>query len=462
MTLFKTTVFRLSLAFAVFFALVTIAALHYVSHVTVRNIENRAELELYAELEELRDHYQASGLDYMVKVVVFRDYYGHFLRHYYALLKEGEPYVAGSHFLAPGMGAAEFKRGDVSYYPITEHAIDNKEKVTLRVAQIPLADGWYLRAAVAQDFITQLRAHTANVLMYAIPIMVLLALAMGAYMGRSVLSRIWRIDQGLQETIEANFNKSLPVPAQEDEFQALTVKLNLALSRVAELLQGMRAVSDNVAHDLRSPLNRIRSHLEVALLRERSCEEYRHVIVKAIEDSDALLSTFNALLTIAQAECGSARETLEAIDLSQLTDELAELYAAVAEEKQLQFTWRKPECICVQCGRQVLAQAISNLLENAIKYTPSGGAVTVSVEKLPNHVALIIRDTGPGIPAKERKRVLERFERLDNARSQPGNGLGLSLVNAVAKLCRAELVLGDNNPGLRVELRFPLTPSKNQ
>lgn len=458
MTLFRTTVFRLSLGFAIFFALVTIGALHYVSHVTVRNIEDRAQSDLYAELEELKDHYQASGLDYLVNVVAFRDYYGHFLRHYYALLRKGEPYVAGSHFLARGMGPAEFTSGEVSYFPITEYITDNNKTVILRVAQLPLDDGWYLRAAVAQDFVTQLRAHTSIVLVYAVPIIILLAVATGAYMGRSVMSRIWRMDQGLQESIAANFRKSLLVPAQNDEFQALTLKLNLALARVAELLQGMRAVSDNVAHDLRGPLNRIRSHLEVALLRERSCEEYRHVIVKAIEDSDALLNTFNALLTIAQAECGASREKLEAIDLSQLADEMAELYAAVAEEKNLQFIWTKPACICVQCGRQVLAQAISNLLENAIKYTPAGGTVAVSVEKLSHYVALTIRDTGPGIAEKDRKRVLERFERLDSARSQPGNGLGLSLVNAVAKLCRAELVLGDNNPGLAIELRFPLTP----
>lgn len=454
MTLIKTTVFRLSLAFAAVFMLVTTGALHYVSNFTIHGIETQAEKELFNELKELEGHYQESGLDYFVNFVAMRDHYGHYLFHYYALVKKDEPYVAGSHFLAGEMPPVEFIRDGVSYFETAKFVTDDKKNLTLRVARLQIADDWYLYAALAQDFVTQLRHHTWNALVSAVAITVLLALLTGSYMGRSVLARIWRIDRGLRDAINADFKKSLVVPDRDDEFRALTLKLNMALGRVAELLQGMREVTDNVAHDLRSPLTRMRSRLEVALLKDRSSEDYREVISQTVDDCSELLNTFNALLSIAQAECGASREDLETIDISAAADELAELYFVVAEEKSLQLNWVKPPSFYVKCRRQALAQAISNLLENAIKYTPEGGTITLSVAQTRDTVMLKVCDTGPGIPEKDRKRVLERFQRLDNARSQPGSGLGLSLVNAVAKLCRAELVMGDNNPGLIAELRF--------
>lgn len=455
MTLIKTTVFRLSLAFAAVFVLITMGALHFVSKLTVQNIETRGETELFNELKELEGHYRESGLDYLVNFVALRDHYGHYLLHYYALVHGGDSYVAGSHFLAGMMPPVEFTRDGVSYFETSKFITDDNQERTLRVARLQVADDWYLYAALSQHFVTQLRRDTWNVLLSAVAITVLLALVTGAYMGRSVLARIWRIDRGLRDAINADFKKTLPVPERDDEFKALTLKLNLALGRVAELLQGMREVTDNVAHDLRSPLTRMRSRLEVALLKDRTPEEYREAIAHTVEDCGTLLSTFNALLSIAQAECGASRENLETIDISEAADRMAELYVIVAEEQGLQLNWVRPPSHYVQCRRQALDQAISNLLENAIKYTPEGGTVTLSVAQARDTVTLAVRDTGPGIPEKDRKRVLERFQRLDNARSQPGNGLGLSLVNAVAKLCRAELVMGDNNPGLIAELRFP-------
>ena len=457
MTLIKTTVFRLSLAFAAFFVLLTIGALLYVYIVTIRGVEGQTETELFGELKDLEFHYLNDGQDPLVNLLALRDNFGHHLQHYYAFVNTDEAYVAGSQFLAGNKPKTEFERQGVTYFQIAKYITDDNKELVLRVAQLRLADGAYLVAAVAQDFLTELRRNTLNALATAVAITVLLAILTGMYMGRSVLSRIWRLDNGLAASINGDFKQGLPVPSNEDEFQALTLKLNLAIGRVADLIQGMREVTDNIAHDLRTPLTRMQSRLEVALLRDRSDDEYRQVITQTIEDCSALLNTFNALLSIAQAESGASRENLETIDITQVADELVEFYFIVAEEKNLRLNWKKPASVYVKCRRQALAQAISNLLENAIKYTPAGGAVTLNVEQHHGSTTIKVCDTGPGIPEKERKRVLERFQRLDNARSQPGSGLGLSMVNAVAKLCRAELVMGDNNPGLAVELRFPAT-----
>lgn len=454
--LIKTTVFRLSLGFAVLFTLISFTALLYVYFVTIQKIEEQADYELFHELTEMRLYYEENGYDNLVSSVALRDHFGHYLFHYYSLVDEKGQFVVGSQFLLSKEQVVDHETFSVAYSNVSEYISDDGKNVIIRIAQLRLNNGMRLYAALAQNSLKDLREHTLQALIYAVIVTVVLTLLTGLYFGRSVLLRIRRIDKGLKASINSNFTSNLPVPPEEDEFQALTINLNFTLSRVAELIQGMREVTDNIAHDLRSPLNRMRSRLEVAIMKERNKEEYQETIEQTIEDCTGLLNTFNTLLSIAQAESGVAREALESIDLAEITDELAELYHIVAEEKGLLLKWEKPTAIFVNCRRQALAQAISNILENAIKYTPAGGAIVITLQPTDAGPKLMISDTGPGIPEKDRKRVLERFQRLDNARTQPGNGLGLSVVKAIAKLCNAELVLDDNKPGLIVELRFPL------
>lgn len=455
MKLINTTVFRLSIRFSVFFALLTIGALLSVYYVTIHEIEIQTENQLFHELEEFEAHYNAYGFDSLVNKITERDHYGHFLRHYYTVLDENKGFVAGSQFLAQKKQEDTYDKHGIAHSNIAEYINDDGNKAIIRVGKKKLPDNIYIIAAVAQDSVTELRQHTLKALLYAVSISIVLALLVGTYMGRSVLLRIQRIDSGLDAAIKTDFTQHLALSGKEDEFQALTRKFNVTLDRVGELLQSIRNVTDNIAHDLRSPLTRMRSRLEVTLLKSRDEGEYRHAMEKNLEDTNHLLHTFNTLLAIAQAESGVSQEILEKIDLAQLTDELSEMYGAVAEEKGLHFNWQKTGAVYVTCRRQALAQAINNLLENAIKYTPPGGTISVNVGLVNNCPSIVIADTGRGIPEKDRKRVLERFQRLDNARNEPGTGLGLSLVNAIAKLCRAELILSDNNPGLIIELRFP-------
>ncbi|MDH5219467.1 MAG: HAMP domain-containing histidine kinase, partial [Gammaproteobacteria bacterium] len=333
-------------------------------------------------------------------------------------------------------------------------------KNELRGAISTLPNRSLLIVAQAPYSISELKEHTFSAVIAAVLITILLSLVSGAYMGRVVLNRINRIDEGLIRAIESNFRHKLTVPRETDEFQALTLKLNVMLEKIESLINSMKQVTDNVAHDLRSPLSRLRSRLEVTLLQSREETEYRDAMSQAIEDCDSLLKTFNSLLNIAQAESGSGQKDWQRVDLAALVDQLVELYQPVAEDKDLSLHWILAGPIEIEGNKVLLSQAVSNLIENAIKYTPEGGEISLSVSVDDGHPVIQVSDTGPGIPFKDRARVLERFQRLDSARSSEGNGLGLSLVNAVVKSHHATLVFGDNNPGLKVEIHFQARSSK--
>ncbi len=249
-------------------------------------------------------------------------------------------------------------------------------------------------------------------------------------------------------------SQRVPGSDKNDEFDQLSNHLNNMLSRIELLLTGMRQVTDNIAHDLRKPLSRLRNRLEITLLEKREPQEYQQVLSETIEDADELIITFNALLEIAQTEAKSFRGEWKTVDLSKLLKQLGELYQELAESKGVPLIIAVQDELAVTGNRHLLAQAVSNLLDNAIKYTDTGGQIILDASQQHQIVMINISDNGVGIPADKYGLVLERFFRLDSARSTSGNGLGLSLVKAVINLHGASLEFEDNHPGLVVRLMF--------
>jgi signal transduction histidine kinase len=256
-------------------------------------------------------------------------------------------------------------------------------------------------------------------------------------------------------------DQRIPVSGTADEFDELAENLNAMLEHINRLIKGMRQVTDNVAHDLRRPLTRLRNRLDVTLLEPRDSDEYRQSLEEIRGDIEEVLKTFNALLEIAQVESGHFRGEMAVLDLSVLVVELAEIYEDLFQQKDQVLQVAVEPGICVHGNRQLLAQVVSNLLENAHKYAGAGAKIEMRIGRVGDKVELVVSDNGPGIPKDKFSEVLQRYVRLDNARSTPGNGLGLSLVKAIAKLHNATLLLVDNDPGLCVSMSFPSMPGPN-
>lgn len=287
----------------------------------------------------------------------------------------------------------------------------------------------------------------------------LFSLIAGVVTSVRVLRRIDTITSTSNKIMGGDLSERVPVTGRNDEFDALATNLNAMLDRIEKLMQGMKEVTDNVAHDLKTPLTRLRNKAESALRESQDEGARREALETTIEESDKLIKTFNALLMIARAEAGTPSGALSEIDLSAVVADVAELYGPLAEDQGLVLETDIAEGVKVHGNRELLGQALVNLIENALKYYEpaegKSGLIKVGLKGEAGRVLVTVADNGPGIPEADRGRVVERFVRLEKSRTEPGSGLGLSLVAAVARLHKGELRLEDNAPGLRAVVELP-------
>ena len=341
--------------------------------------------------------------------------------------------------------------------PATDPGSDMRINLVMRVVIVNTADNRYT-LITAYDT-TNERKMLKRMLDNSIYVTGLLLIAsfIGSFLiGYTIIHSISRISRTARRIVDGDFSERVPTRANDaDEMSQLADDLNHMLDRIEALITSQRQVTNNIAHDLRSPLNRMRNRMEVALLdRNSEASALREVIADSVEDAENLLKTFNALLNIAQVE-SRAKDDFKHESLSAICDDLAELYDVMTEEGEHSFAAHIERGLDIMGNRQLIAQAITNLLDNAVKYTPSGGHITLTAEQRGENIHVSVGDNGHGIPPDKRDDVLKRFVRLDSARSTPGNGLGLSLVSAIVALHNGSLQLHDNKPGLRIEITLP-------
>lgn len=327
-------------------------------------------------------------------------------------------------------------------------------RVRAKIFRLPGGYGLLVGRDINQ--LNETKDRIVQALGWGLAIMLLLASGGGLILSRRTVQKIERINQTAHSIMSGDLSRRVPLSGKNDDFDQVADNLNQMLDRIQSLMEDIRRVSDNIAHDLRTPLARLRLHLEQSRQHEMLNPKSTQYVESCIKEADSLLSTFNALLRIARIEAGQIQVGFNEIDVHALLKDIVEFYEPVAEEKQQRLEASLELDIKFYGDRDLLFQAVANLVENAIKYTPEHGNLRVSLAQLQDEAVITITDSGPGIPAAQRENVFRRFYRLDQSRSSSGSGLGLSMVSAVVSMHNGSIELQDNHPGLKAVLRLPL------
>ncbi|MEM6616014.1 MAG: HAMP domain-containing sensor histidine kinase [Pseudomonadota bacterium] len=458
--LYRTTAFKLTLVYLIVFAVLTFGLIAYFVYNTGELLSRQYALSTSEELDAFARVYQRGGIRRTVQLVDRRARAPG--SGIYLITDPSGRYLAGN---ISEIGVEAFNNDrlrPVPYRGFSLSANDDDGITDWRpslVRAVVLPGGFNL--IVGRDIREgeQFRQIVRRAGVLSIGIFLVLASTSVFFISRRVIRRMEVVSDTSQTIIDGDLTQRIPLMGTDDEFDRLAVNLNRMLDRIEALMTGLKEVSDNVAHDLRTPLTRTRTRLE-ATLRDAEAEgsSLREALSETLADCDDLIATFNALLSIARAEAGEAGG-FEPFDAVTLVQDLAELYEPLVEEAGASLTIETPDTATVNGQRQLLGQAITNLLDNALKYGLSADqpAITLRVTNADEAVHISVADNGSGIPEADRERMTARFTRLDKSRSKPGSGLGLSLVKAVATLHKGQLSLGDgvDRSGLEVTLTIP-------
>ena len=450
----RSSTLKLAFIYVIVFASAIFAVLGYVYWSTVAYVSKKLDRTIIVEQALLIKTYDTAGRSGLTALINQRVADQFFYEWAYLLTDASLGYVAGNLESWPTT-----LHGDQGWENIT--VTDSKAKATepplLRVTYQVLPDGSHLLLGRKVDDLERFGEKIIIGLVWAAGLFLVLTAAAGISTSRRSVARIEAINATSREIIESGLRERIPVRGTGDEWDGLAENLNSMLDRIEDLVESNRQVSDNVAHDLRTPLTRMRGRLERAYNRQLDLGQYHALIGEAILELDEILRTFSSLLRITQIETRDRTAGFRNLDLTEIAREVVELFDPAAEENEVTLRLAASDRVGLIGDRDLLFDAISNLVDNAIKHGGRKGCVTVAVSCRSDGCILSIADRGPGIPIEEREHVLRRFYRLESSRNSPGNGLGLSLVAAVASLHSARIKMADNSPGLRIELHFPLT-----
>jgi signal transduction histidine kinase len=461
--LVRTTAFRLTLVYLFLFALFPASLLGYFAWNTRRLINEQITATVNVETSEITDIYSHRGLHGLVRTLENRA-----LRPganlYLVTTPEGRSVGGNVGALSPGV-MASIGWSETGYRRLDEGDTAN-HRALVRVTE--LSNGFRLLVGRDLDERRRLFGIVAKAAQWSLLVVIVLGIGGGIFVARRVLRRIDAMTGTTQRIMAGDLSGRLPVGRSGDELDRLAENLNAMLERIEALMTGLKEVSDNIAHDLKTPLTRMRNRAEEALASSGSEAEYRAALERTIDESDGLIRTFNALLMIARAESGQARGNMDDFDAADVAMGIHELYEPLAEDDGMTLRVNTTTAR-LHGNRELISQALANLVENAIKYgkpspvvqplDPAAAARTreilIEARREGDHVLLSVADHGRGIPEADRKHAVERFVRLEASRTLPGSGLGLSLASAVATLHGGELRLGDSHPGLTATLVIP-------
>ncbi len=453
--LFRTTAFKLSLAYLVIFAIGAGLVLGRVAWNVKGLMDDQIASTVEAEVKGLGEQYAQGGIRRLVFVIEQR------MRQpsasLYLVTSPNGQVIAGN--------IIELQSGALDRQGVIETGYMRDDDQEAHHQHRALANVFFLpggfRLLVGRDLGDRenLRHVMSRALFTSLAWLIAIGTLGGLFVAIRVLQRVNTLSVSAQDIMKGDLSQRLPLSGSNDELDHLAFNLNAMLERIDELMTGLKDVSDNIAHDLKTPLTRLRNNAEEALREGGSSEVMGQALERVIEESDGLIRIFNALLTIARLEAGQAGGELKPCDPAEILREIVELYEPSAEEAGAQIAVEAEPGLTILANRELIGQALANLLDNALKYglRDDARSLRASVRRVGTRVELMIADRGPGIAVGDRGRVTDRFVRLEGARSRPGSGLGLSMAQAIVKLHGGDVRIEDNEPGLRVVLSLPVS-----
>lgn len=456
--IWRTTTFRLTALLIAVFVVFAVGILGSIAYQTSIMIQRQQLRSIDTEIEQFNRQYQRAGMRGLVQ----------------ALQRNASRPGPGIYFVADAAGLPI--AGNVTSIPVD--VLENPGTHTFRynfegegnnngvleehgvalVKSFELPSGF--RLVVGRDIVER-RGFSAIIFQafgWGVLWIIVLSVVVGFFTTRSVLRRIDAVSATANKIMHGSMSERIPVTNRNDEFDELANNLNAMLERIEQLMQGLKEVTDNVAHDLKTPLTRLRNNVEGALRPDASKAQQRKALETTIDECDQLIRTFNALLLIARVEAGTPSGTFVDIDFAETIADIAELYEPVAEDAGISIKTELAELPKFKANRELIGQALVNLIENAIKYAKSAKSdpqITVRLQRQNSIIIIDVADNGPGIPDADRDRVFQRFVRLEKSRSEQGSGLGLSLVAAVVRLHKGTIEILDNNPGALIRISLP-------
>jgi signal transduction histidine kinase len=434
------------------FSLSVLLLLGFIYWSTAGYMMRQAEATIEAEIIGLAEHYEQAGHLGLRKIISERLSRQNDSSSIYLLADQKFKPIIGNLNKWPKVESPE--QGWVSF-EFDSNPDDDVGPHKSRARTFRLRGGSYLLVGRDVHDLEEIQSLIQEALFWGLLITIILALGGGVMMSRTMMHRIETINTTCRQIMAGDLAQRIPSTGGDDDLDRLVKTLNQMLEQIEELMQGVKQVTNNIAHDLRTPLTRLRRRLDMLRENDNSILNNDELLEQAIGEADGLLITFKALLRISEVETGNRRMSFKDVNMTALLQDLVEFYEPLSEEKGQSFTVEAGTTRPITGDRDLLFQAFANILDNSIKYTPASGEIRLIMHDQPNQLQIVICDTGPGVPTAARAKVFERFFRLETSRSTPGNGLGLSLVAAIVSLHHGQVELSDNRPGLNLTITLP-------